>query len=97
MFPAVIYPHKSYLHSLPSAGCVQSKYQLNIDGTVAAYRLPYLLAGDSLVLKQHSEYYEHFYKRLLPWKHYIPINRDLSNLLDQIQWARDNDAQVARS
>ena len=33
-----------------------------MDGTVAAYRLPYLLAADSVVLKQESKYYEHFYK-----------------------------------
>ena len=33
-----------------------------MDGTVAAYRLPYLLAADSVVLKQEAKYYEHFYK-----------------------------------
>ncbi|KAG1665371.1 KDEL motif-containing protein 1 [Nymphon striatum] len=43
------------------------KYQINIDGTVAAYRFPYLLAGDSVVLKQESPYYEHFYGELRPW------------------------------
>jgi hypothetical protein len=32
------------------------KYQMNIDGTVAAYRLPYLLAGNGVVFKQESEY-----------------------------------------
>lgn len=70
------------------------KYQLNIDGTVAAYRFPYLLAGDSVVLKQDSPYYEHFYKRLSPWKHYIPFKRDLSDLLEKIQWARDHDEEA---
>ena len=74
-------------------GC-QYKYQVNVDGTVAAYRLPYLLAGDSVVLKQESQYYEFFYKRLVPYKHYIPIKADLSDLLDRIQWAKDHDAQV---
>ena len=61
---------------------------------MAAYRFPYLLAGDSVVLKQDSEYYEHFYKRLSPWKHYIPLKHDLSDLLEKIQWARDHDAEV---
>ena len=42
----------------------QYKYQISIDGTVAAYRLPYLLAGDSVVLKQESPYYEYFYKEV---------------------------------
>ena len=31
---------------------------LNVDGTVAAYRLPLLLAGNSVVLKQASKYFE---------------------------------------
>lgn len=64
---------------------------MNIDGTVAAYRLPYLLAGNSLVFKQDSPFYEHFYKELKPMQHYVPIKRDLSNLVEQIQWAKQND------
>ena len=83
------------------------KYQMNLDGTVAAYRLPFLLAGGSLVLKADSPYYEHFYPSLAPWKHYVPVKADLSDLLEKIQWAKDHDdkaqdiarnaAQFARS
>lgn len=72
------------------------KYQINLDGTVAAYRFPYLLAGDSVVLKQDSEYYEHFYKSLSPWEHYIPFKRDLSDLLQKIQWAKDHDEEAQK-
>ena len=72
----------------------QYKYQINIDGTVAAYRLPYLLAGDSVVLKQDSSYYEHFYNELRPWEHYVPIRADLGDLLEKIEWARDHDEEV---
>lgn len=67
------------------------KYQLNLDGTVAAYRLPYLLVGDALVFKQDSEYYEHFYKQLEPWVHYIPLKRNLQDVLEKIKWARLHD------
>ena len=66
----------------------QYKYQVNVDGTVAAYRYPYLMLGDSLVLKQDSPYYEHFYMELKPWKHYIPIKRNLSDLLEKVEWAK---------
>ena len=72
------------------------KYQLCLDGTVAAYRLPYLLAGGSVVFKQESTYYEHFYKDLKPWQHFIPVKRDLSDLLERVKWAKDNDAEVRR-
>lgn len=56
------------------------RYQINIDGTVAAYRLPFLLAGNSLVIKQQSQCYEHFYHLLEPGKHYLPVNESLDNL-----------------
>ncbi|XP_069615182.1 protein O-glucosyltransferase 3 [Ranitomeya imitator] len=72
------------------------KYQVNVDGTVAAYRLPYLMLGDSLVLKQESQYYEHFYSNLKPGKHYIPIKRHLGDLLDKIKWAKENDDEMKK-
>ncbi|KAG7274829.1 hypothetical protein CRUP_038802 [Coryphaenoides rupestris] len=67
------------------------KYQVNVDGTVAAYRFPYLMLGDSLVLKQSSPYYEHFYGELQAGTHYLPVQRDLSDLLEKIRWAKSND------
>lgn len=69
---------------------------MNIDGTVAAYRFPYLLVGDSLVFKQESEYYEHFYNELTPWIHYVPINRNLSNLVILIK-RMINDDKTAKT
>ena len=70
------------------------KYQLCVDGTVAAYRLPYLLAGGSVVFKQESKYFEHFYRDLKPWTHFIPVKTDLSDLTDKIKWARNNDRKA---
>ncbi|XP_074813759.1 protein O-glucosyltransferase 3-like isoform X6 [Natator depressus] len=72
------------------------KYQVNVDGTVAAYRFPYLMLGDSLVLKQTSQYYEHFYSELKPWKHYVPIKRSLDDLLEKIKWAKVNDEEARK-
>ena len=56
------------------------KYLVSIDGTVAAYRLASLLSGSSLVIKQKSKYYEHFYHRLQPGKHYIEAKGDISDI-----------------
>ncbi|XP_050438483.1 protein O-glucosyltransferase 2-like [Adelges cooleyi] len=70
------------------------KYQLNLDGTVAAYRFPYLLAGNSLVLKQESEYYEHFYNELEPWVHFVPVKRNLENLVDLIKQMAADDTKA---
>lgn len=67
-----------------STFCLQYKYQISIDGTVAAYRLPYLLGGSGVVLKQDSSYYEFFYHDLEPHVHYIPFKRDLSDLIEKV-------------
>lgn len=69
----------------------KNKYQLNIDGTVAAYRLPALIAGNSVVLKQDSDYYEHFYKAMKPWVHYVPLTRTLSDLEEKYDWLKSHD------
>lgn len=69
---------------------------MNVDGTVAAYRFPYLMLGDSLVLKQDSKYYEFFYSHLKAGTHYIPVKRNLSDLLDKIKWAKENDARAQK-
>lgn len=68
------------------------KYQLNLDGTVAAYRFPYLLAGNSAVLKQDSPYYEHFYRKLKEFEHYVPFNRKPHvDLVEKVLWLKNHD------
>lgn len=69
---------------------------MNVDGTVAAYRFPYLMLGNSLVLKQDSQYYEYFYSHLKAGTHYISVKRNLSDLLEKIKWAKENDAEVQK-
>lgn len=73
------------------------KYQINIDGTVAAYRFPYLLAGNSVVLKQDSPYYEFFYRNLKPYEHFIPFNRNPNiDLFDKVVWLKQHDYEARK-
>lgn len=67
------------------------RYQLNLDGTVAAYRLGNLLAGSSLVLKQASKYYEFYYHLLQPGVHYIPISDGIKELVQVIEKLQKDD------
>jgi len=42
-------------------------------------------------LKQETQNVQWFYTQLKPWIHYIPVEEDLSDLIEKIQWAIDND------
>lgn len=72
-----------------------------MDGTVAAYRLPFLLAGGSTVFKTHpTPFYEHFYHLLEENVNFIGVRPDLSDLMDKIRFCLNNEkhcAQVARN
>jgi glycosyltransferase involved in cell wall biosynthesis len=39
---------------------------------------------------------EFFHRDLVAWKHYIPVKRDLSDLLDRVQWAFDHPEECDR-
>lgn len=69
-----------------------NRYQLNIDGTVAAYRFPFLLTGNSLVIKQESPYYEFFYKQLQSGVHFLSTKDDLSDLTETLSKLTDNES-----
>jgi hypothetical protein len=71
------------------------KYQIYVDGHVAAYRMCWLLASNSVILKVKSKYdYQLWYFPLLKeWTHYVPIKDDLSDLAEKITWCKQNDAK----
>lgn len=82
---------------IPFHDFFEFKYQINMDGTVAAYRLPYLLAGNSVVLKQDSPYYEHYYNDLRAFEHFVPFHRDPKlDLVEKVQWLRSNDHEARK-
>ncbi len=54
------------------------------------------MAGGSLILKQDSDYVEHFYRELEPWVHYVPVRRDLGDLVSKVRWALANDGEARR-
>ena len=67
------------------------KYILNIDGYVSAFRLSSELSMNSLVLLVKSDYKLWFSHMLEPYIHFIPIKKDLSDLISQIKWCKEND------
>lgn len=71
----------------------QSKYKyiINVDGHVTAFRLSIELSMGSVILLAKSEWKIWYSDLLIPYTHYVPVKSDLSDLIDQIKWCRNND------
>lgn len=67
------------------------KYIINVDGHVNAFRLSLELSMGSVILLVDSPWKIWYRDMLIPYEHYIPIRADLSNLIEQIKWCRNND------
>ena len=72
------------------------KYILNIDGYVSAYRLSSELSMGSVVLIVKSEYKLWFSSNLKEYVHYVPVKEDLSDIIQIIQWCKDNDEKCKK-
>lgn len=69
------------------------KYILVLEGNVAAKRLSYYLSSSSVILLAQSKWKLWFTNHLKPFVHYVPIKEDLSDLVEKIEWCRQNDKE----
>ncbi len=67
----------------------QYKYHIDIDGNTNSWPGFFikLLSGGAVFKVQSAQGYEQwYYSRLKPWEHYIPVESDLSDLLEKVAW-----------
>ena len=69
------------------------KYIVNVDGHVTAFRLSIELNIGSVVLLVDSPWKIWYSTLLIPYKHYVPIKQDMSNLFEQIEWCKQHDTE----
>ena len=67
------------------------KYIINIEGHSRAFRLSLEMNMMSVILLVDCEYDLWFTSKLEEYKHYVPVKRDLSDLIEKIEWCRKND------
>jgi Glycosyl transferase family 90 len=59
--------------------------------------LKWALYSNSVVMTQPSTYTSWAMEELLdPWVHYIPLNDDLSDVEEKMQWVIDNDEEASK-
>jgi hypothetical protein len=69
------------------------KYIVHISGHVSAFRLSTELFMGCCILLVEPEYHLWYEHMLVPMKHYIPVKKDLSDLIEKIKWCRKNDVK----
>ena len=72
------------------------KYILNIEGYVSAFRLSSEMHMNSVILICQSDYKMWYSNLLVEYEHYIPVKKDLSDLIDQIKWCIKNDKKCEK-
>uniref|UniRef100_A0A8C6SZ77 Protein O-glucosyltransferase 1 n=1 Tax=Neogobius melanostomus TaxID=47308 RepID=A0A8C6SZ77_9GOBI len=76
---------------IPLVDHCKYKYLFNFRGVAASFRLKHLFLCGSLVFHVGDEWQEFFYPQLKPWVHYIPVQQDLSDVKELLQFANEND------
>lgn len=68
------------------------KYQPTLDGNMCTYPgYQWRLLSNAVPFKQESEQIQWFYDALEPYVHYIPVKNDMSDLLEKMAWAKENE------
>jgi hypothetical protein len=69
------------------------KYIINIDGHVSAFRLTLEMNMGCVILLVESDYSLWCSKDLVEYVHYVPVKKDLSDLIDKIKWCKSHDKE----
>ena len=86
--------------ALTDADYAKYKYILDLDGDGCSGRLSKLLYSGSVVLKSWGGRggggggYPFYYHALKPWKHFVPIAADLSDLVERLHWLKSHDEEA---
>jgi hypothetical protein len=74
---------------------LEYKYHLLIDGNCCAYsNSGWKFFANSVIFKPDSQWIQWYYQELKPGVHYIPVEDNLDDLVEKIQWAIVHDSEA---
>lgn len=81
-----------YRSSMDMRKLLQSKYLLSLEGNDVSTGLKWMLASNSVVFMHPPSALSYTMEsKLVPYVHYVPVQRNGSDLLEQLDWAKKND------
>ena len=63
---------------------------IDVEGGGWSARLKFMLWSHRPLMLVDRPHKEYFFEHLVPWVHYIPVKRDMSDLVEKTQWCFDN-------
>lgn len=70
---------------------IKYKYILDIDGNASTWdATAWKLNSGSVIFKSDSSWKQWFYHEFLPWKHFIPIKDDFSDIPEKLLWCENH-------
>jgi hypothetical protein len=66
------------------------RYMIDVEGAGYSGRFKMLLHTNRVVLLQDRPWREWFFDDIEPFRHYVPVARDMSDLIERIEWLRAN-------
>jgi hypothetical protein len=79
---------------LPREYYAQYQSAVVLCGLGAAFRTPIHMSTATAVILQKCPFEEWYHSYMVPWQHYIPLDLELHNLSQTMQWVRDHPDQV---
>lgn len=75
---------------------IDVRYAIDVDGVTNAWSNLFtrlLLGCCVLKIASPAGYRQWYYDDLEPWRHFVPVSSDLSDLLERIEWCRANESR----
>ena len=70
------------------------KYLISMDGNVSAWLRPeWIMASNSVLMFQHR-HEQWYYPAMKPWVHFVPLEDDISDVFEKLEWLRTHDAEA---
>jgi len=82
------------IRKFQAASNASHKYLLQVDGNTASWRLPTVIGSGPVLFKQESPWQEWWTDLLQPMVHYVPVERDFSDVIERVEYAIAHDKEM---
>lgn len=77
---------------LPREEMIGYKYIMDIDGNACTWdATAWKLNSGSVIFKPESDWQQWFYDSFIPWKHYVPVKDDFEDVIEKLEWCKNNE------